>query len=52
MLFHQRSTSSLVRLSLVLRSFMSALYPTVLEEMESFTGLHGFFFEAELLKMP
>jgi hypothetical protein len=31
---------------------MSALYPIVLEEMESFTGLQGNFSEAELSKMP
>jgi hypothetical protein len=35
-----------------LRSFMSALYPTVFEEMESFTSLHGNFSEVELSKMP
>jgi hypothetical protein len=51
MIFHQRSTSSLARLGLVLRSFMPALYPTMLEEMESFTDLHGNFSEAELPKM-
>jgi hypothetical protein len=28
------------------------LYPTLLEEMESFTGLQGNFSEAELPKMP
>jgi hypothetical protein len=28
------------------------LYPTLLEEMESFTGLQGIFSEAELPKMP
>jgi hypothetical protein len=36
----------------MLRSFMFALYPTMLEEMESFTGLQGNFSEAELLKIP
>jgi hypothetical protein len=29
-----------------------ALYPTLLEEMESFTGLQGNFSKAELSKMP
>jgi hypothetical protein len=39
-----------------LRSFamgdFPTLYPKLLEEMESFTGLQGNFSEAELPKMP
>jgi hypothetical protein len=33
-------------------SEMPTLYPTLLEEMESFMGLQGNFSEAELPKMP